>query len=100
MTERIRARLSEGALLLEPRDVYDAALVDATNRPDDHWPRKTRMTVAVYDREKCIEALMTAEGWDYEAATEWFDFNTSGAWDGEGTPTFRSVFDQAEDDDI
>ena len=32
-------------------------------------------------------------GWmecDYESAIDWFGFNTSGAWVGEGTPTFAS----------
>ena len=49
--------------------------------------------VAVYDREKCIEALANefAEGVEphvdpYSEAVEWFDYNTAGSWVGEQTP--------------
>lgn len=76
------------ALLLEPRLVYDPALVGVTNTPQDQWPRTENKWVAVYDTQKCLDALM---GWmecDYDEALEWFDYNTSGAWAGENTPTF------------
>ncbi len=52
-----------------------------------------RDPVAVYDREKCIEALADefAEGVEphgdpYSEAVEWFDYNTAGSWVGEQTP--------------
>jgi len=41
-----------------------------------------------YDRHKCIQILMDTEGWDYDEAEEWFEFNTAGAYVGEGTPLF------------
>ena len=31
---------------------------------------------------------MKREGWTYEEAVEWMDFNVVGAWMGEGTPMF------------
>ena len=92
MSTEVLARLSAlnpEALLLEPREVYDKALVGVTDDPQDHWPRKARRHVAVYDADSCIEAIMDWLECDYTGACEWFGFNTSGAWVGEGTPTFR-----------
>lgn len=94
--QAIIARLSDDALLLEPRNVFDQALVDATDAPKDHWPRKGGMTVAVYDREKCLEALMEWLDCDEDAAQDYLGYNTEGAWDGEGTPTFTGM-DEDED---
>lgn len=88
MVESIQ--IPDGVLLLEPRETYDKALIGFTTTPQDHWPRETNTLVAIYSAEKCIEALMEAEGWDYDDSVEWFEFNTSGAWVGEGTPTFQS----------
>ena len=83
-------RQNPQALLLEPRDVYDEALVDVTNEPKDHWDRSNKVYVAVYDEDKCVDVVMSWLDCDYEEAQEWLDFNTYGAWAGEGTPTFRS----------
>ena len=44
--------------------------------------------ILVYDYEKCCEIFMEREGWTYEEAVEWMDFNVVGAWLGEGTPMF------------
>lgn len=44
-------------------------------------------TVAVYDREKCIEVLQ-GQGMSYDEAQEYFDFNVVGAWVGDQTPLF------------
>jgi hypothetical protein len=44
--------------------------------------------VAIYDKDKCIEILMTRDGMSYETAIEYFDFNVTGAWVGEHTPVF------------
>jgi len=84
------------ALLLEPRAVYDAALVGITDHPQDHSPRAEKKTVAVYDTAKCLEALMEWMECDYSEAQDWFGYNTSGAWAGEGTPTFVGL-DEAHD---
>ena len=81
-------RLNPDALLLEPREHFDRAVVGITDAPKDHWPRKDSCYVAVYDYELCLDALV-AQGMELGGAMEWFSFNTSGAWAGEGTPTFR-----------
>lgn len=77
------------ALLLEPRDVYDPCVIGITNEPDDNWTRAQQVYVAVYDSDRCIEAIMGWAECDYTAAIEWFSYNTSGAWAGNGTPTFH-----------
>ena len=82
-------KLNPNALLLEPRTVYDKALVDVTDDPQDQWPREARVHVAVYDELACIEAIMRWLGCEGDEALDWYSYNTSGAWMGEGTPTFR-----------
>jgi hypothetical protein len=47
--------------------------------------------IAVYDRDKCIDILMSRDGMSWEDAVEFFDFNTVGAWVGEQTPLIMSV---------
>ena len=86
------AKLNPDALLLEPRELYDRALVGITDAPADHWPRSqhARVFVAVYSRERCIELIMEEGDEDHAEAIEYFEFNTSGAWCGPGTPTFVS----------
>lgn len=88
--ERLR-ELNPGALLLEPRDHYDKALIGVTDNPQDHWDRKERVWVAVYDHDLCIKAIQSLLGTECseEDALEWFEYNTSGAWVGSGTPTFK-----------
>jgi hypothetical protein len=46
----------------------------------------------VYDRETAIDILMNDIG-DREAAEEYFDFNTAGAWVGEQTPFWFTSLD-------
>ena len=43
--------------------------------------------VAVYDREKCIEVLIS-KAFGREDAEEYFDFNVAGCKFSEGNPTF------------
>lgn len=50
--------------------------------------RCSQPPVAVYDGKRCIEILMKRDGMDQEEATEFFTFNTLGAWVGAGTPLF------------
>ena len=66
-------------LVMTPREVYDKALRDIVFFDP---PR------AVYDVGKCIEALMQAEGWTREEATEWLGYNAFCAYLGAGTPLF------------
>ncbi len=81
--------LNSDALLLEPREVYDKALVDVTDDPQDQWDRPNKVYVAVYDEFECIDAIMAWMDCPEDEALDWFSFNTSGAWVGDGTPTFR-----------
>ena len=47
------------------------------------------IVTAVYDARGSVEAIQRWMDCEPEEAQEWFDFNTSGAWMGAGTPTFR-----------
>jgi hypothetical protein len=73
-----------GALLLEPRAMFDQALVGLAYRADG-------LMVLAYDSEKCIAQLMEHNDWDIESASEWYDFNVVGAYAGPGTPVFVDV---------
>jgi hypothetical protein len=50
-----------------------------------------RPLLAAYDRRKCIDILMTRDGMTEEDAEEYFSFNVSGAWLGDGTPVYVSL---------
>ena len=39
---------------------------------------------------------MRDNDWDYEDAMDWMQFNVIGAYMGEGTPIFMTVFSQEE----
>jgi hypothetical protein len=43
---------------------------------------------AVYDRDLCLESLASNNDWDYEAAEEWFGYNSEDAYYGPNTPIF------------
>ena len=45
-------------------------------------------TLAVYDRQRCIEILMERDGMSDEEAVEYFEFNVTGAWVGGNPPIF------------
>ena len=48
---------------------------------------------AVYDVEACIEVVMRWLDCSAEEAADWVGFNTTGAWIGQGTPTFNYMND-------
>ena len=50
-------------------------------------------TLAVYDRQKCIEILMK-QGMSDEEAVEYFEYNVTGAWVGKNTPIFFETFQE------
>ena len=50
--------------------------------------RACKEPLVAYDREKCIQTLVDRDGMSREDAEEFFEFNTIGAWVGEGTPIF------------
>jgi hypothetical protein len=43
---------------------------------------------AIYDRQKCIDILISRDGMDEDEAEEYFEFNVVGGWVGHGTPVF------------
>ena len=82
MADNIRDWISEFNPEALMADGFDAAIIGLAQRcgqPD----------LVVYDAAKCIEILMReGDGMTYEEATEYFEFNTLGAWVGEHTPLF------------
>lgn len=82
----------------EKREHERASL--AEENPDALWPdgfeaayiglarRCGQPTVAAFSVKKCIQVLMERDGMTYEEADEFFEFNVSDAWVGEGTPVW------------
>ena len=84
MLGEIEDILSEGeALLMEPRDQYDSCLIGVGYRFHDG-------PLAVYDMDRVLSVLR--EEMNEEDAQEWFEYNTLGAWMGNGTPIFVRLF--------
>ena len=55
-----------------------------------------QLPVVAYDKGKCIQILMERDGMDYEGAEEFFIFNVIGAWVGDSTPIFVTLYDASE----
>jgi hypothetical protein len=74
------------ACLLEPREEYDACVVGIGYRFSSG-------PLAVYSIPKVLKVM---EGWgmDDQGAQEFFEFNTIGAWMGDGTPMFIHLFEK------
>lgn len=49
-------------------------------------------TVALYDSQRCIEIFQERDGMTEEEAFEYFSFNVAGAYMGENTPAFATLF--------
>jgi hypothetical protein len=47
--------------------------------------------VIAYSYDKCIEVLM-ADGWTWEQAVDFFEFNIAGAYMGDHTPAFVRTY--------
>jgi hypothetical protein len=54
--------------------------------------------VAVYDYDKCVQALVDRDGMTHEGADEFLDFNTLGAYVGENGPLFVRFVDSNQGD--
>jgi hypothetical protein len=80
LTEYERNRLAEA----NP----DALLADGFEEAYIGICYRFNLAIAAYDYDKCIDVLMKRDGMSYEEAVEFFEFNTLGAWVGEGTPAF------------
>ena len=81
--------LVPGALLMEPREVYDDAVIGTTF--DGR---------AIYDSEHIIRCTMNAEDMTFEDAVEWHEFNTFCAYMGPKTPLYVNLdfnVDQGEE---
>jgi hypothetical protein len=62
--------------------------------------------VVAYDRDKCIEIIIErsavgdtdglTDDEAYEEAIEYFEFNVAGAYVGDGTPVFLTLFNKEE----
>jgi hypothetical protein len=81
LPEDVEEALGEAeACLLEPRDEYDACVIGLGYRFSSG-------PLAVYSIPKILEVM---EGWgmDEEEAMTNFEYNTIGAWMGDGTPIF------------
>jgi len=65
----------------------DALFADGFNDALMGYIQIFTKVLPVYDRAKCIRILMK-DGMNRDEAEEYFDFNVTGAWMGEGTPAF------------
>ena len=64
VNQKLRGILPEDAIVFDNMS-YDGSIVGVTT--DGR---------VVYDYDKMIEELMEDEGWSYEDAAEWIDYNT------------------------
>ena len=71
------------ALLMEPREEFDACIVGLGYRFHDG-------PLAIYSIDKVLRVFV-GDGMDEEEAQEHFDFNVIGGWVGEGTPIFMGA---------
>ncbi len=72
------------AVFLEPRHVFDEAIIGATESVSG-------VRVVVYDSAKCLLRLMSANHWNQDEATDWFEYNIRAAFAGPGTPMFLDL---------
>ncbi|WP_433358607.1 hypothetical protein [Streptosporangium sp. CA-115845] len=79
----------EGFLLA---DGFDDALIGVV---EGWFAGNVHTLVALYDVERCVQILMR-EGMDEEEAREFIDFNVTGAYVGEGTPAFATIYRQPD----
>lgn len=78
------AEANEEALLA---DGFEAALIG-------YVEQYGRPPIALYDRSKCIEILKTRDKMTHDEAEEFFEFNTIGAYMGEATPAFATIYQE------
>lgn len=55
-----------------------------------------RPPVAAYDYDACIKLLVDRDGMSHEEAEEYFSFNVIGAYVGESTPVFVTLWGHNE----
>jgi hypothetical protein len=104
------AKINPEAILFEPRNLWDQAVVGITCKPADRWERPNSPWVAVYDFEMAVglhanQADDDVIGDEFlteiERATEWVMYNSVGSWLGPNTPTWaKSPHDMTLEDDL
>ena len=70
-------------MMLEPRDIYDKAIVGIVER--------INLTVLCYDTQEILDILQqdgAEEGMSQEEAIEYFEYNIRGSYVGEHSPVF------------
>ncbi len=81
--KEIKARIAECNEEALMADGFEDALIGYVEIYHD--------TIALYDKEKCLKILMKRDGMTAEEASEFFEFNTQGAYVGKGTPAFATI---------
>ena len=63
--------------------------------------RQFNRELVVYDEAKCLDILVKRDGMSLEEAREFFEYNVTDAWVGEGTPIFleRMTLDEIKGND-
>lgn len=73
---------------IEDQGIDEVLLADGYDEAFMGLAFRQGKTVACYHREKCISIL--EKDMTREEAEDYFEFNTQGAWVGEGTPVYIS----------
>lgn len=84
MSSRVRDHLADANPDALFCDGFDDALIGVAERFGMD-------PVALYDRDKYL-AILIEGGASEEEAEEFFSYNVIGAWAGEGTPVFATLF--------
>jgi len=79
--ERLEEVVSDNTMTA---DGYDEAIIGTVERFGD------AETIVLYDKDKVMEILM--KDMPEEEAVDYFYFNILGAYVGEGTPAFATIF--------
>jgi hypothetical protein len=83
-TQEIKDHLADANESALTADGFDDALIG-------YCERCGTSPVALYDYDKCIEVLVKRDKMTKDDAIEFFEFNTLGAFVGEGTPMFAKL---------
>ena len=82
--------------VMEVLDGNEAMLADGFEKALVGYAQRFHAVIALYDRQRCIEILVERDGMTHDEAEEFLEFNTIGAWVGEGTPAFATFFEVGE----
>jgi len=83
--------LNPEAIVFEPREWFDTAIVGLLDKPDDRWRsmRKSGHWVVVYSFDLAVEALLkSGDQDDIDSVAEHVYTNSMGGWYGPNTPTW------------